>query len=477
MAQKWGDAILVDGKWLKECRGDIFEVSNPATGECLGQLPCAGQEETAKAIGAAKKAFGHWAEKTAWERAEVLKKLNTLMLERIEDLARTITLENGKPLEEARGEVRYAAGFVEWFAEEGKRAYGRICPASARGRKIEVAQYPVGVVASVIPWNFPLAMAARKTAPALAAGCTCVLKPSELTPFSALAYARLAAEAGVPSGVLNVVFGKAPEIGEVMTSNPTVRHFSFTGSTEVGKLLAKKAGAHLKRCSFELGGNAPFIVFDDADIAKAVDAAMVAKYRNGGQSCIAANRFYLSKKTANEFEERLLDKVRLLKEGDGMKGADVGPLIDLNGLEKIKRHVRDALDKGGSLLLGGEPSDLGGLFYQPTVIKGLKRDMLAYQEETFGPVVMLGEFEDEEKLIDEANGSEMGLAAYVMTPDASRMERLSKRLEFGVLSFNSGLPSTPEAPFGGMKMSGYGKEGASEGLEEFLEKKYLCRDE
>ncbi|MCL4779956.1 MAG: NAD-dependent succinate-semialdehyde dehydrogenase [Gammaproteobacteria bacterium] len=468
-------AAYVNGAWIGAEGGKTLEVRNPATAELLGSVPdCAGAE-TRAAIEAAAAALPAWRARTAAERATLLRRLHGLILASQEDLARLMTAEQGKPLAEARGEIAYAAAFVEWFAEEARRVYGDVIPGHARDRRIVVIKQPVGVVAAITPWNFPSAMLARKLAPALAAGCTIVCKPAHQTPLSALALAELSQRAGIPAGVINVVTGSARAIGAELTANPLVRKLSFTGSTEVGKILLQQCAGTVKKVSMELGGNAPFIVFDDADIDAAVAGAIVSKYRNTGQTCVCANRFLVQKPVYEQFAARLAAAVSQLRVGNGLTGeTDQGPLIDANAVRKVSAHVADAVARGARILTGGKAHALGGTFFEPTVLGGVTADMLVAREETFGPVAPLFCFSTEAEAIRMANDTEFGLAAYVYTQDLGRSWRVPEALEYGMVGLNTGLISTEVAPFGGIKESGMGREGSRYGLDDYLETKYLC---
>ncbi|MCS7006895.1 MAG: NAD-dependent succinate-semialdehyde dehydrogenase [Thermoleophilia bacterium] len=464
----------VDGRWVDADSGATFPVTNPATGETLAEVPRMGAAETRRAIEAAARALPEWRRRTAKERARVLRRLADLMLAHEDELARLMVLEQGKPLAEARAEVAYAASFFEWFAEEGKRVYGDTIPSPWPEKRILVTKEPVGVTVGITPWNFPAAMPARKAAPALAAGCTMVLKPAEQTPLSALAIAALAEEAGLPPGVLSVVTGAAedaPVIGAEMTSNPLVRKLGFTGSTAVGKLLMAQCAAGVKKVSLELGGNAPFLVFDDADLEEAVAGALLCKFRNSGQTCISANRLLVQDGIFDDFVTAFTEAVRGLKVADGFtEGVQVGPLIDEPALEKVERHVADALERGGELLVGGERIE--GQFYRPSVIVGVPADAAMSCEETFGPVAGIARFETEEEAVRAANETPYGLAAYFYARDLGRVVRVAEALEAGIVGINTGLISTEVAPFGGVKESGIGREGSSYGIEEWLELKY-----
>ncbi|MBS0452864.1 MAG: NAD-dependent succinate-semialdehyde dehydrogenase [Proteobacteria bacterium] len=455
--------------------GATAVVRNPATGEQIGTVPMCAAQETKRAIAAAEEAQREWARRPAKERTAILRKLNELMLANQEDLAAIMTTEQGKPLAEARGEVVYAASFIEWFADEARRVYGDTIPAPAADRRILAIKQPIGVTAAITPWNFPIAMLTRKAGPALAAGCSMVVKPALQTPYSALAFALLAERAGLPKGLLSVLTGSASQIGGEMTASPVVRKLTFTGSTEVGRMLMRQSADTVKKLSLELGGNAPFIVFDDADLDAAVEGAMVSKYRNTGQTCVCANRIYVQSGVLDAFTQKLVARVEALKVGNGMEpGVTQGPLIDDKAVAKIEEHVADAVAKGGKVLTGGKRHALGGQFYQPTVIGGATRDMLVAREETFGPLAPVFSFHTEDEVIALANDTEFGLAAYFYSRDIGRIMRVAERLETGMVGVNTGLISTAEAPFGGVKQSGLGREGSRYGLEEFLEIKYIC---
>jgi succinate-semialdehyde dehydrogenase/glutarate-semialdehyde dehydrogenase len=465
----------VDGAWIDADAGGRVEVTNPATGEVIGTVPQLGAAETRRAIEAASAAMPAWAAKTAKERAAILRRWNDLMLANVDDLATLMTAEQGKPLAEARGEVAYAASFIEWFAEEGKRVYGDVIPGHQPDKRILVLRQPIGVVAAITPWNFPSAMITRKAGPALAAGCTFVCKPATQTPYSALAMAELAARAGVPKGVFSVVTGSASAIGGEMTSNPIVRKLTFTGSTEIGKKLMQQCAGTLKKVSLELGGNAPFIVFDDADLDAAVQGAIASKYRNTGQTCVCANRLLVQEGVYDAFVAKLADAVRKLRVGDGLKGAtEQGPLIDANAVAKVEEHIADALAKGAKVALGGRRHALGGTFFEPTIITHVKAGMMVAREETFGPVAPVFSFKDEKEAIRMANDTEFGLASYFYTRDLARAWRVAEGLEYGIVGLNTGLISTEVAPFGGVKESGTGREGSKYGILDYTELKYLC---
>lgn len=465
----------IDGAWAAADNGAVFPVTNPATGETLASVPKMGANETNRAIRAAQAAFPAWRAKTAKERSAVLRRWFDLMIQHQDDLARLLTLEQGKPLNEAKGEILYGASFVEWFAEEAKRIYGDVIPHHKNGVRLVVQKEPVGVVAAITPWNFPNAMITRKAAPALAAGCTFVIKPAEATPLSALALAVLAERAGVPAGVFNIVTGEPAEIGQAMTANPTVRKMSFTGSTRVGKLLLKASADTVKKVSLELGGNAPFIVFDDADLDAAVAGAMISKYRNAGQTCVCANRFYVQAGIYDAFAEKLALASQALKVGPGLDdGVTQGPLINAAAVAKVEELIADAVSKGAKTVLGGGRHQLGGTFFQPTVLTGVTPEMRVAKEEIFGPVAPLFRFETEEQAAQMANDTEYGLAAYLFTRDLGRAWRMSEALEYGMVGVNEGVFSTEVAPFGGMKESGIGREGSKYGVDEYVEIKYVC---
>ena len=468
-------ACYIDGTWVSTGAQGIIEVDNPATGEVIGTVPRLSAGETRQAIDAAARAFQPWRRKTAKERAAILRRWFDLVMANQEDLARLMTTEQGKPLVESRGEVAYAASFLEWFGEEAKRVYGDTIPQHQADKRIIVIKEPIGVVACITPWNFPLAMITRKAGPAIAAGCAVVLKPASQTPFSALALAELGERAGVPKGVFNVITGSAGEIGGELTSSPLVRKLSFTGSTATGKLLMAQCAGTVKKLSLELGGNAPFIVFDDADLDAAVEGAIVSKYRNTGQTCVCANRLLVHDRVHDTFAEKLTAAVKKLKPAPGLEaGATQGPLIDDRAVEKVEQHVLDALAKGARVLVGGHRHQLGGRFFEPTVLTGVTPAMILAREETFGPVAPLFRFRTEDEAIALANDTEFGLAAYFYGRDIGRIWRVAEALEYGIVGINTGLISTEVAPFGGMKESGLGREGSRYGIEEFLEIKYLC---
>jgi len=465
----------VDGAWIDADAGGKVNVTNPASGDVLGTVPNLGAAETRRAIEAAGRAFPAWAAKTAKERAAILRRWNDLMLANADDLAVLMTAEQGKPLAEAKGEVGYAASFLEWFAEEGKRVYGDVIPTHQADKRILVLRQPIGVVAAITPWNFPAAMITRKAGPALAAGCTFVCKPAMQTPYSALAMAELAERAGVPKGVFSVVTGPAAVLGGEMTSNPIVRKLTFTGSTEIGKKLMQQCAGTLKKVSLELGGNAPFIVFDDADLDAAVQGAIASKYRNTGQTCVCANRLLVQEGVYDQFVAKLADAVRKLRVGDGLKGpTEQGPLIDDKAVAKVEEHIADALAKGGKIALGGKRHSLGGTFFEPTIVTHVTPEMLVAREETFGPVAPIFSFKTEQDAIRMANDTEFGLASYFYTRDLARSWRVSEALEYGLVGVNAGLISTEVAPFGGVKESGIGREGSKYGILDYTELKYVC---
>jgi len=468
----------VDGAWLDADGGETFDVSNPATGEVLASVPRMGAAETRRAIVAAQRALPGWRGMLAADRARIMRRWSDLMLERADELAALLTAEQGKPLAESRVEIAYAASFLEWFGEEGKRIYGDTIPTYRPDRRIVVTKEPVGVTAGITPWNFPSAMPTRKAAPALGAGCTMVLKPAEQTPLSALAVMKLGEEAGLPPGVLSMVTGAAedaPVIGREMTSNPVVRKLGFTGSTEVGKLLMAQCAGQVKKVSLELGGNAPFIVFDDADLDAAVDGAITCKFRNSGQTCISANRILVQDAVFDDFLGRFAQRAARLVVADGFaEHVNVGPLIDRPAFEKVERHVGDALDRGAELVLGGGPHERGGQFYAPSILTGISDAMAMSNEETFGPVAGLTRFATEDEAIRKANDTPYGLSAYFYSERMARIWRVSEALEYGILGINTGMVSTEVAPFGGMKESGIGREGSTYGIDEWLELKYLC---
>ncbi len=451
-----------------------INVVNPATGSVLGTVPKLGAEETRRAIEAAERAWPAWRAKTAKERAAILRKWFDLMMANQEDLAQILTAEQGKPLTESRGEIAYGASFIEWFAEEGKRAYGDVIPQHQADKRVLVIKQPIGVCALITPWNFPNAMITRKAGPALAAGCTVVIKPASQTPYSALAMAELGERAGIPKGVLNVLTGDSKAIGGELCANPKVRKLSFTGSTETGRVLMRQCADTIKKLSLELGGNAPFIVFDDADLDAAVEGALASKYRNAGQTCVCANRLYVQDGVYDAFAAKLTEKVKGFKVGPGTEpGVVIGPLIDENGVKKVEAHVADAVGKGAKVVLGGKRHSLGGLFFQPTVLTGVTPEMQVSYEETFGPVAPLIRFKTEDEVIRLANDTEFGLSGYFYSRDVGRIFRVAEAMETGIVGANVGIISTEIAPFGGVKQSGLGREGSKYGLEEYLEIKYI----
>ncbi|WMX58686.1 succinate-semialdehyde dehydrogenase [Peribacillus sp. R9-11] len=469
--------IYVNGEWTAAHNGETLPVTNPSTGKVVARIPNGGRQETHVAIAAAEKAFKTWSKLTAQERSKYLKKLHDLMHEYKDELAEIMSLEMGKPFTEAQGEVDFAASYLEWFAEEGRRIYGETIPPSAANKRLSVIRQPIGVVASITPWNFPLAMMTRKVGPAMAAGCTVIVKPAKQSPISALAFGKLVEMAGVPAGVVSIVTGSAGPISDEIFENPIVRKISFTGSTEVGKLLVTKSAPQLKRLSLELGGHAPFIVFEDADLEAAAAGAVASKFRNTGQTCVCANRIYVQRSVIDKFSALFVEKVQALKVGNSIDPTvEVGPLVSSDGLAKVEEHVQDALAKGARLLCGGQRVEgelADGLFYEPTVLGGVNKDMLITYKETFGPVAPIIPFDTEEEVIELANNTEYGLAAYFYTQNISRGVRVSEALEFGIIGFNDAIPTVAQAPFGGMKESGMGREGGHQGLEEYLEEKYI----
>ncbi|MCK5779060.1 MAG: NADP-dependent succinate-semialdehyde dehydrogenase [Rhodospirillales bacterium] len=466
---------FIDGQWVDADSAETIDVTNPATGEKLGTVPKAGAAETRRAIQAANAAWPAWRAKTAKERSAILRKWFDLMMANQEDLGILMTAEQGKPLAESKGEVGYAASFIEWFAEEGKRIYGDTIPQHGSDKRIVVIKEPVGVVAAITPWNFPAAMITRKAGPALAAGCPIVIKPATETPFSAFAMAELADRAGVPKGIINVITGKSSEIGGEMTSNPIVRKLTFTGSTEVGKILLEQCAGTVKKVSMELGGNAPFIVFDDADLDAAVQGAMASKYRNTGQTCVCANRIYVQEGVYDEFLARFSQAISAMKVGDGLKGeTQQGPLINMAAVEKVEEHLKDAVDNGARVVIGGKRHELGGTFYEPTLVADVTQNMKVAKEETFGPLAPVFKFKDDAEVVQWANDTEFGLAAYFYSRDIGRIWKTAEQLEYGIVGINEGIISTEVAPFGGMKESGMGREGSKYGIEDYVETKYLC---
>ncbi|MEW4327474.1 NAD-dependent succinate-semialdehyde dehydrogenase [Rossellomorea marisflavi] len=464
-------ALLINGQQTGQDL-DTIEVVNPATSEVIATVPNGSTKEAKKAVDAASEAFKSWSAHSAYERSELVRKWHDLIHENREDLARTMTLEQGKPLKEALGEIDYANGYISWFAEEGKRVYGEQIPATQRDKRMFVTKQPVGVVAVITPWNFPAAMITRKVAPALAAGCTVVIKPAELTPLTAFKLAHLAEEAGIPKGVINVVSGDSKTIGEAWTDDTRVRKLTFTGSTPVGKILMKNSADTMKKISLELGGHAPSIVTQDADLDKAVKGVVASKYRNAGQTCVCTNRIYVHESIVDQFTEKYVAEVKKLKVGNGLdEGIDIGPLIDDRAVDKVKKHIEDAVDKGAKIETGGSVKE--GLFFEPTVLTGVTDDMLCMSEETFGPLAPITTFKTEEEAVERANDSIYGLAAYVFTENISRGIAICEQLEYGIVGLNDGGPSAPQAPFGGFKQSGLGREGGHQGMDEYLEVKYI----
>jgi succinate-semialdehyde dehydrogenase/glutarate-semialdehyde dehydrogenase len=465
----------IAGRWCEADNGASFQVINPATGDVLARVPDMGAAETRRAIEAAKVAWPAWRRKTAKERATLLRKWHDLMMANLDDLATLMTAEQGKPLAESQGEISYAASFIEWFAEEGKRVYGDTIPSPWNDRRLVVVKEPIGVCCAITPWNFPAAMITRKAGPALAAGCTMVVKPAESTPLSAFALTVLAERAGIPGGVFNVLTGDPKAIGGEMTSNPDVRKITFTGSTEVGRLLMRQSADTIKKLSLELGGNAPLVVFDDADLDAAVEGTIISKFRNTGQTCVCANRLYVQDGVYDAFAEKLVAAVKQLRVGNGFEaGVAQGPLIDQAAVEKVEEHISDAVSKGACVLLGGKRHSLGGTFFEPTVLAEVTSEMKIAREETFGPVAPLFRFYKDEDAIQFSNDTEFGLASYFYSRDIGRIWRIAEELEYGMVGINTGLISTEVVPFGGMKQSGIGREGSHYGIDEFIEVKYLC---
>ena len=465
----------INGQWMDAQSGETIDVTNPATGERIGTIPKMGAAETAEAIEAARIAQKAWAAMTAKERHGILIKWFNLMMENQDALGELLTLEQGKPLGEAKGEIAYGASFIEWFAEEGKRTYGEIIPGHQRDKRIQVIRQPIGVTAAITPWNFPNAMITRKAGAALAAGCSMVVKPATATPYSALALCVLAEQAGIPAGVLSVLTGSSAAIGAEITSNPTVRKLSFTGSTEVGAKLMEQCAPQIKKTSMELGGNAPFIVFDDADIDAAVEGAIICKFRNNGQTCVCANRIYVQSGVYDAFAEKFAARIKAMKVGNGMEdGVAFGPLIEPQAVDKVKEHVADAVSKGAEVILGGKEHALGGLFFEPTIMTNVDRSMAVTQEETFGPLAPLYRFETDDEVIEQANDTRFGLASYFYSQNLSRVYKVAEALEYGIVGINTGIISTEVAPFGGIKESGLGREGSSHGIDDYLEIKYMC---
>ncbi|WP_419689987.1 NADP-dependent succinate-semialdehyde dehydrogenase [Burkholderia theae] len=466
---------LIAGEWIPADQGGTIDVRNPSTGQSLGTVPRMGRDETLRAIDGANAALAEWRARTGKERAVVLRRWYELMIENQDDLAAIMTAEQGKPLAESRGEIGYAASFLEWFGEEAKRVYGDTIPGHARDKRIVVLKQPIGVCAAITPWNFPAAMLTRKIGPALAAGCTMVLKPASQTPFSALALCVLAERAGVPKGVISCVTGAAAEIGETLTASPIVRKVSFTGSTEIGKVLLAQCASSVKKASMELGGNAPFIVFDDADLDAAVKGAIASKYRNAGQTCVCANRLLVQDSVYDTFIEKLSVAVQSMSVGDGFEeGVAIGPLIDEHAVAKVMEHVDDAISKGARVVVGGKRHQKGGNYYEPTILADVTPSMRIFREETFGPVAPIFRFSTDDEAIALANDTEFGLASYFYSRDIGRVLKVAEALEYGIVGINEGLISTEVAPFGGVKESGLGREGSKYGIEDYLELKYLC---
>lgn len=472
------EEAYIDGQWVTATNKATFVVNNPATHEVIAQVTNLGASDAEKAITAANKAFPKWRDKTAKERANLMRKWFDLILQNKDDLAVLMTLEQGKPLTESAGEVLYGASFIEWFAEEAKRVSGTIPSTVWSDKRFMVLKQPIGVCVAITPWNFPNAMITRKVAPAMAAGCAIVIKPAEQTPLSALALAELASRAGIPNGVINILTADADhsiEIGKTLCASPVVRHLSFTGSTEVGRILMTQCAPTIKKLGLELGGHAPFIVFEDADVDAAVEGAIASKYRNAGQTCVCANRIYVHKSIQNTFVEKLSNAVQKLRVGNGMEaGVTQGPLIDQGALEKVQRHIADALSKGAKLVTGGKPSSLGGTFFEPTVLADVTSEMLISYEETFGPVAPIIPFESDDEVIALANNSQFGLASYFYSRDIGRVWKVAEALDYGIVGVNSGIISNEVAPFGGVKQSGLGREGSIFGMDEYLELKYVC---
>ena len=472
------EEAFINGQWIKADSSNMFDVTNPATGDLIGQVANLGPKDAELAILAAEKAFQDWKMKTGKERANIMRKWFDLIIANTQDLATLMTLEQGKPLVESTGEVAYGASFIEWFAEEAKRVAGSIPSTTWSDKRLIIMKQPIGVCVAITPWNFPIAMITRKIAPAMAAGCTIVIKPAELTPLSALALAELAQRAGVPAGVINILTADAEQsiaIGKTLCASPIVRHLSFTGSTEVGRILMAQCAPTVKKLALELGGHAPFIVFEDADIDAAVNGAISSKYRNSGQTCVCANRFYVHKKVQAEFVQKFAKAITVIKPGNGMDaGVTQGPLIEPAALEKVERHVADALSKGAKLVAGGKRSSLGGTFYEPTILTDVTSDMLITYEETFGPVAPIIPFETDEEAIQLANNSQYGLASYFYSRDIGRIWKAAEALEYGIVGVNSGIISNEVGPFGGVKQSGLGREGSVYGMDEYLELKYVC---
>jgi succinate-semialdehyde dehydrogenase / glutarate-semialdehyde dehydrogenase len=466
--------LFINGEWVKASSNTFFNLTNPSNGEIVAKIPRGGKAEAKAAIEAAHEAFPKWAKLTAYERADYMLKLRDLMFEYEQELAALMSIEMGKAYAESLGEVKYAASFLTWYAEEGRRVYGETIPASVPNKRLFVIKQPVGVIAAITPWNFPLAMMTRKLGPAMAAGCTGVVKPASQSPLSALAFAKLVEMAGIPKGVVNVVAGATGEISDEIFENPIVKKISFTGSTEVGRTLVEKSAPQLKKLSLELGGHAPFIIFEDADLEKAAEGALASKFRNAGQTCVCANRIYVHENIKDEFAKIFVEKVKQLKVGDSLaEGTQIGPLVNGDSLKKVAEQVQDAEEKGAVVLHGGKPLSEKGYYYEPTVLTNVTNDMLIMQEETFGPVAPLSTFTTDEEVIQAANDTIYGLAAYLYTSDISRAVKVSEALNFGVIGLNDGIPSSAQAPFGGMNQSGYGREGGHQGIRDYLEEKYI----
>ena len=464
----------IDGQWLNADNGAVISVINPATGNNLANVPCMGTAETERAVAAAHAALKPWQAKSAKERSNLLRRWFELIMQHQEDLGIILTSEQGKPLAEAKGEIAYGASYLEWYSEEAKRIYGDTIPAPSNDKRIMVLKQPIGVCAAITPWNFPNAMITRKIAPALAAGCTFVIRPASQTPLSALAIAELAQRAGIPPGVVNVITGSSSEIGKVLTEDDRVKKFSFTGSTEVGRKLIAQCAGTVKKVSMELGGNAPFIVFNDADIDAAVEGAMISKFRNAGQTCVCANRLYVQSAVYDEFVDKLAQAIAKLKIGNGLdQGVTVGPLIDTAAVNKVQEHITDAIGKGAEVVTGGNADNHGELFFQPTLLKNVTQDMKVAREETFGPLAPVFRFENEEEVVSWANDTEFGLASYFYSRDIGRIVRVSENLDYGMVAINTGLLSNEAAPFGGVKQSGLGREGSKYGIEDYTEIKYV----
>ena len=469
------EQCYINGQWRDAISGKTVEVTNPADGSVIASVPYMGAEETRESIEKAREAQVKWRNMLAKDRSVILRRWYELMIENQKDLAVLMTSEQGKPLAEAMGEVVYSASFIEWFSHEARRIAGETIPQHQADKRLVVIKQPIGVCVAITPWNFPSAMITRKVGPALAAGCAVVVKPATMTPLSALALCELAERAGLPAGSLSVITGSSADIGGEMTSNPTVRHLSFTGSTEVGRLLMKQCSDSIMKVALELGGNAPFIVFDDADLDAAVEGAIISKYRNAGQTCVCANRIYVQDSVYDEFADKLAAEVGKMKVGHGLEdGVVQGPLIDMNAVEKVEEHIEDAISNGAEIVIGGGRHELGGTFFQPTLLKNVTSDMKVAREETFGPLAPLFRFKEESEVIEMANNTEFGLASYFYSKDLARVWRVSEELEYGMVGINTGLISTEVAPFGGVKQSGLGREGSTHGIEEYLEMKYLC---